>query len=141
MQLRANILQFITFCVIFIMAACSVVSRSSHSRKGSSVSTAQTEQVRNHAYDTVVLHTVVQPSAESRQTLIQDSLRRITQDSLRQTQQTTAPLAIVASDTLAPLAGDSTETVILSDTTTIVADSVRQDSTSAKPNVYRYRRI
>lgn len=115
------------------MAACSVVSRSSHSRKGSSVSTAQTEQVRNHAYDTVVLHTVVQPSAESRQTLIQDSLRRITQDSLRQTQQTTAPLAIVASDTLAPLAGDSTETVILSDTTTIVADSVRQDSTSAKP--------
>lgn len=126
MQIRAYIAHFITISVIFMVAACSVASRSSHDRQD-------------------IVHIPVPPDQEQKQ--VADSTKKNTEISQTKLQVSQKDTPKKAQDTLAgdsipvfPLAdtlqiSDTTtrEKIILTDTTAMAQDTLAQDSLQAKP--------
>lgn len=119
MQIRAYIAHFITISVILVMAACSVASRSSHA-------------------DREIVPTPVPP--DQWHTADADTTAQ-SQDKRQSEPATDLPTAASAKDTTAVILTDSLqisdsnakETIVISDTTTMAADTVQQDSAQAKP--------
>lgn len=122
MQIRAHIAHFITISVIFAMAACSVASRSSHDRQDIVPIPVPPDQEQAQ----VAKPTPKAPAhRQEKQSSDQKEQAKTGQDSV-------SPFPLHA-DTLQISDTTSTETIIISDTTTFRQDTLQQDSLQAKP--------
>lgn len=123
MQIRAYIAHFITISVILIMAACSVASRSSHADREIVPIPVPPDQWHSANADTTAQSQNNHPSMPGTETAptTAASAKDSTDNSL------------ILTDTLQISDSNTKETIVISDTTTIAADTVQQDSVQPKP--------
>lgn len=127
MQIGADIRHFLIICVIFIMGACSVASRSSH-RQQEIITAPEREQKATFSNKDTIYKTATVISIAEEPVSTTPAPQASSAD-------TTSVTLILPADTLHLNDSTATGTIIISDTTTVAADSIQaQDSTrAAKP--------
>lgn len=123
MQIRAYIAQFLTFSVILAMAACSVTSRSSHTGQGIVPTPIPPDQWASQTADSTKKATT-NPQIPSTGT----SQKTDNQSSKDSTGQT-----LVLRDSIHFSDSTTQENFVMSDTTSMAADTTSQDSLQPKP--------
>lgn len=123
MQIRAYIAHFITISVILIMAACSVLSRSSQGKEEIVTMPEPPDQEVTQAEDTIKHPENPRDSLPAQR--LTDTVKIEIRDTLTQ--------PVTVTDSTGRTVTDSTQTVVVTDSLTITGDSIRQDTVAPKP--------